>query len=170
MIKLNDDINSYDVIDSTDTNYSIHCKNCNHCERCINCGNCEHLYNCRHCTNIGYIGGEMKNKYMLKNAKNIHNYNSSKEYYVLYDLLAWEDKVRFHKLYHKIISETPEGTYYDFTDLSGKGFCVSDPDNPTYYLLIKEIVEILINECEFPIKLFPNEIIESIKSNILEKE
>lgn len=64
----------------------------------------------------GYICGEMKNKYILKN---IHNYNSSKEYYVLYNL--------------------------------------------SYYLLIKEIVEILI-------KLFPNEIIESTKSNVLEKE
>lgn len=35
ILKLDNDINSYNVIDSTNTNYSIHCKNYNCCERWI---------------------------------------------------------------------------------------------------------------------------------------
>ena len=160
--------NNYQILNCNNCYSCIYCNECDHCENCYSCNYC---FNCKNCDNCNYCDTCINcTDSDLFYAKNISNYQfeSLSKYKIYYNKLNKKDKELLCNKFKEIISNKLIDENYNFTLLS-----LDDNDiinHPQYYLIVKEIVEILINKYNFPKDIFPNEIIIKINNNLLIKK
>ena len=130
------------------SNYLIHCSKCNYCNDCDNCNNCDDCHNCKNCNNCS----------RLNNIKNISNYNPTLFF------SKYENYINLNSILNNIYKENSNYKNKYIAD----NYDIINEISPLLYTFIP-IVEYLIFEHDFPIDLFPKEVIDDIKNNKLVK-
>lgn len=116
---------------------------CINSKKCVNCTSCVNSY---HCTN----------SYGLYNMKNITNYSIEqyKKYVTLYDKLSNDQKIYIKNITDKI-------------NIRKNKYIINTCNyiTPINCIVIEEVVNLMIIDYNFPLDVFPKQIIDNIKNN-----
>ena len=140
---------------------STQCKKCVHISLCSYCIGCENCICCHHCNNCYGLRGALK--------INDYSYQQYNEYEKLYYKLSSEIKSKLAYIAGEIIiNKKDKIEHFDlgFKLTSLDHFKIL-PNKKNMYLCIDEVVLCMINKYNFPIHVFPKEIINNIKNKIL---